>query len=578
MKRKVIELEIIDELEESGVSAISLVDSPAINIEWMAFKEEKFVKPQGGESEDEFVSRCIGVLVGDEGYEQDQAAAICYSTWREEKFIDPNPCWEGYEAYGLKEDGTPNCIPVENSKDKFSYDVSSLPPYVEEEPKKRKFQESYSDYPDAAVNAAKRALKYRDENPDVDCGTPIGWTRANQLAGRENISEETIARMASFARHLQYEDVPYTEGCGGLMVDAWGGRAGIEWAQRKLEDIREEMSYDFAETRPLARIPKEERGKTGSDKNEPGDTKSSRGGIEVTAEVEQTLRDKIKEHNDKNPQDSQKADMGMLKAVWRRGAGAYSVGTPGRKGMTRSQWAMGRVNAFLRILSGSAPSDKDYTQDNDLLPKSHPKHSEEKMSSYEQFGQNPTGNLQNETATGIEQIVGVLGQGEYTSYFSTDPTSTKRRYFISEDQQIVVGPAMIPNMEIVRQDEDSKEIYYVKFSQETIAKIAEKFMRELRNKNTNVLHQEDLPADTYIMETWLVETEDDKAKTKYGFEVPIGTWMVKMRVTNDRVWKLIKNGKLKGLSIEGNFVDKSDIEDYERSKVLKQIIEILSEE
>jgi hypothetical protein len=54
--------------------------------------------------------------------------------------------------------------------------------------------------------------------------------------------------------------------------------------------------------------------------------------------------------------------------------------------------------------------------------------------------------------------------------------------------------------------------------------------------------------------------------------------MVKMRVTNNRVWKLIKNGKLKGLSIEGNFVDKSDIEDYERSKVLKQIIEILSEE
>jgi hypothetical protein len=578
MKRKVIELEIIDELEESGVSAISLVDAPAINIEWMAFKEEKFVKPQGGESEDEFVSRCIGVLVGDEGYEQDQAAAICYSTWREEKFIDPNPCWEGYEAYGLKEDGTPNCIPVKNSKDKFSYDVSSLPPYVEEEPKKRKFQESYSDYPDAAVNAAKRALKYRDENPDVDCGTPIGWTRANQLAGRENISEETIARMASFARHLQYEDVPYTEGCGGLMVDAWGGRAGIEWAQRKLEDIREEMSYDFAETRPLARIPKEERGRTGSDKNEPGDTKSSRGGIEVSAEVEQTLRDKIKEHNDKNPQDSQKADMGMLKAVWRRGAGAYSVGTPGRKGMTRSQWAMGRVNAFLRILGGSAPSDKDYTQDNDLLPKSHPKHSEEKMSSYEQFGQNPTSDTKDETTTGIEQIVGVLGQGEYTSYFSTDPTSTKRRYFISEDQQIVVGPAMIPNMEIVRQDEDSKEIYYVKFSQETIAKIAEKFMRELRNKNTNVLHQEDLPADTYIMETWLVETEDDKAKTKYGFEVPIGTWMVKMRVTNDRVWKLIKNGKLKGLSIEGNFVDKSDIEDYERSKVLKQIIEILSEE
>jgi hypothetical protein len=47
--------------------------------------------------------------------------------------------------------------------------------------------------------------------------------------------------MSSFARHLQYEDVPYEEGCGGLMVDAWGGRAGIAWAKRKLERIRREV-------------------------------------------------------------------------------------------------------------------------------------------------------------------------------------------------------------------------------------------------------------------------------------------------------------------------------------------------
>ena len=111
--------------------------------------------------------------------------------------------------------------------------------------KKQSFQ-SYNDYPEAAVNAAKRALEWRDSHPDNDCGTPVGWARANQLAKRENISQETIARMASFARHLQYEDVPYSEGCGGLMVDAWGGRAGIEWASRKLEEIKSE----FADTVP----------------------------------------------------------------------------------------------------------------------------------------------------------------------------------------------------------------------------------------------------------------------------------------------------------------------------------------
>ena len=105
---------------------------------------------------------------------------------------------------------------------------------------KEKF-ESYNDYPESAKNAAKRALEWRDAHPDQDCGTAVGWTRANQLAKGENISEETIARMASFARHLQYKDVAYSEGCGGLMVDAWGGQAGIEWASNKLKEIRSRL-------------------------------------------------------------------------------------------------------------------------------------------------------------------------------------------------------------------------------------------------------------------------------------------------------------------------------------------------
>lgn len=96
---------------------------------------------------------------------------------------------------------------------------------------------TYNDYPKSATNNAKRALKYKADNPDNDCGTRVGWERANQLASRESISRDTIARMASFARHEQHSDVPYSEGCGGLMWDAWGGTSGINWAQRKLKEI-----------------------------------------------------------------------------------------------------------------------------------------------------------------------------------------------------------------------------------------------------------------------------------------------------------------------------------------------------
>jgi len=581
MEKKVIELEIIEDVDTSGVSAISLVDIPAIEKLWMAFKREEFVEPGAGESEDEFIPRCIAKLVGDEGYETDQAAAICYSTYREKQSAE-------------------------------------------------EFAETYTDYPEAAVNAAKRALAWAEENGWGDCGMGPGKARANQLANREPISEDTIARMSAFQRHRQNSDTPYGEGCGKLMWDAWGGDAGIEWAERKLKSIRkEEMSYDTgtlppyvdeipkkkdqfalqgiplprgqkvvlqaededydrglivelmpeggynveywfdtpdniepaeirvdgetitksgklvylgyhpelqteafaAGDRPLARIPKEERGRTGSAKNEPGDTKTTRGGIEVSQEVENTLKDKIEEHNKKNPQESQKATLGMLKAVWRRGAGAYSVGTPGKRGMQRSQWAMARVNSFLNILAGNRSGyDKDYNQDNDLLPKGHPKHSEQKMG----------------------------------------------YYFASEDQQIVVGPAMIPDLEILRKDEKTKLPYYVKFSKEVIQKVAEKFMRETRNHDTNIQHEAKDDAGTYVMETWIVENEEDKANSLYNMDVPVGTWMVKMRVQDPETWKKIKAGELKGFSIEGDFMDKKDYEAYQKDKALyERVIKIL---
>ena len=100
--------------------------------------------------------------------------------------------------------------------------------------------ESYNDYPEAAKNNAKRALKYAEKNGWGTCGTDVGKQRANQLAKGENISKDTIARMASFARHEQHKDVPYSEGCGGLMWDAWGGSAGINWAESKLKEIENE--------------------------------------------------------------------------------------------------------------------------------------------------------------------------------------------------------------------------------------------------------------------------------------------------------------------------------------------------
>ena len=65
----------------------------------------------------------------------------------------------------------------------------------------------------------------------------MGKKRARDIAAKRPLSRDTIARMASFKRHQQHKDVPYTEGCGGLMWDAWGGSSGINWAISKLKEI-----------------------------------------------------------------------------------------------------------------------------------------------------------------------------------------------------------------------------------------------------------------------------------------------------------------------------------------------------
>ena len=107
--------------------------------------------------------------------------------------------------------------------------------------------ESYSDYPKQATENAKIALRWADENGWGSCGTPVGKARANQLAKGEPISEETISRMAAFERHRQNSKKELGDGCGRLMWLAWGGDAGVEWAQRKLKSIREELDIDVAD-------------------------------------------------------------------------------------------------------------------------------------------------------------------------------------------------------------------------------------------------------------------------------------------------------------------------------------------
>ena len=109
---------------------------------------------------------------------------------------------------------------------------------------------AFNDYPESAVNNAKRALKWADENGWGSCGTPVGKQRANQIASREKLSLDTVKRVYSFlSRHAQNADVPYDEGCGGLMYDAWGGKSMLPWARKTINKMEEKNNNHEAELR-----------------------------------------------------------------------------------------------------------------------------------------------------------------------------------------------------------------------------------------------------------------------------------------------------------------------------------------
>lgn len=117
--------------------------------------------------------------------------------------------------------------------------------------------------------------------------------------------------------------------------------------------------------------PKDRR--TGSATNPKGSASGARGGIEIGEQATKALENMRDTHNARFKKASRRVDLGTLKAVFRRGAGAFSVSH--RPGMTRNGWALARVKTFLKLVA-TGQRKKAYTGDLDLLPKGHPQRRE----------------------------------------------------------------------------------------------------------------------------------------------------------------------------------------------------------
>ena len=291
---KIIEL-IIDEEQENGIDAISIVEHPAIEENFIALNKKKEYKFQEvdkekrilmgallvpnkaiyrkDEKEDyyiyftkktirkaselflqkgnqhnstfEHLYKIDGLTLVEswivEDKEKDKSALydldVPVGTWMGSVKVENDEVWQDYVKTGVVKGFSIEGFFAEKEQEEQKEIEAGLKLLEIKQALIRYQFDTYNDYPKAAQNNAKRALKWVEKNGWGRCGEATGKQRANQLAKGEKISRDTIARMASFKRHQQYKDVPYDEGCGGLMWDAWGGDEGVAWAIRKLKQI-----------------------------------------------------------------------------------------------------------------------------------------------------------------------------------------------------------------------------------------------------------------------------------------------------------------------------------------------------
>jgi hypothetical protein len=148
---------------------------------------------------------------------------------------------------------------------------------------------------------------------------------------------------------------------------------------------------------------------------------------------------------------------------------------------------------------------------------------------------------------------------------------------VDEEKRMLVSPALIPNKQIFRYDPNTDSNYYVYFSKETVRQASELYLKHNNHHKATYQH-EDRVSGVLTIESWIKEGEQDKSKL-YGFDLPDGTWFVKMKIENDEMWNKIKDGELKGLSIEGYFINKMEKmgkQQFSNEEIREAIKELLS--
>ena len=615
-------------------------------------KKEQFVKPEAGESEDDFIGRCIPVLL-DEGYPQDQAAAICYSYYRD-KFSSRRV---GFDWEVLKTKYGVNLFEREMS-------YGSVPViFVNGLPSRDliAFTNKYR-IPASAINM------YSNPMEKVNLIQQMGLQRHYDL------DFQVRGKLGNIAVSFDYDVVglpPYNSYPPSGDTDSMLVKPQLPPVLFS-EDCgcnKEEFSLvGYIDGQPVFTTQEEAEeygrevvGCTGSHEHETedGDVVYMSCDVHPTLDpVEQELSKIFTELKSVNYQKFQDVVTGLsrgfsrsevLSGDYTNGTKFYEYAVKGSGEPTRDfcDSIEGRyfrrvmIDALLEFNTNFGHNGQPYSKwlwkggpqckhawreyewvDGNLLDRSwasgRPGIANQEVAGRGYYPGTPRyeANLSKQVklydelepltyvdglplyydpvlASDASYLLGCGGITEQVNYqgkvafqacsYKVKKMEVEKQIFQAVDEKrMVYTPLMIPNMLIPRMDEVTGERYFVRFKPEVIEKIQQKFMIEQRLRETNLEHTNKKFSDAVMVESWLVTGKSDKSYS-LGFteeQIPIGTWMAGYKVLEtaegDELWeKYIKKGKVRGMSVEGNFLlqfSRDQDDDY----LLEQIIKLLN--
>jgi hypothetical protein len=438
--------------------------------------KQEFVDPRGGESEDDFLGRCIPKLLS-EGYDQEQAAAICYSSYRE----------------------------------RYEEDKRTIQTYVS-----RLFQ----------------LLGELDGLPVF--ATPTEASEVAKIAGCEGYHEHQVGEFVVYMPCEEHDpsmdemlNEAYEEWLKG-QEKSWDNLSPEEQSEllKQLEQMGEEdviFKREFINTSAIRSAAKPDE-------------------VSFMDSPNTRIRYKYVGPRDSKNRDFCRFLLDIDKVYRKEDINNMSLAGP------NTGFGPGPKNNFYNIFLYKGGK---YCRHNWEVITQFFEPKFDKWGRYETTDVQRPFDLLTNPASGLALIGGqVVNPSDIvTSRFS-------RQEF--QDQQIIAGPLMIPDKLIERYDEKDGK-YYVYFSEETIKKIAYKFMQKKYTDSTNIEHDSNKTFDdVFVVESWIVADPKRDKSLIYsgGKEYAKGTWYGMMKVKNNLLWNdYIKSGELKGFSVEGFFLD-----------------------